>query len=210
MRKESEHGRARDYFRGSDKYSRDKHDNTGYRSKDKEKETSSLEHQKYKDKVLSSERAGSGRRHTNSNFEDGKAGDRDKHLRDGDGTDERKDYRRGDYKSDRSISHEESRGHRNDSTSGKDNGGYRSKEVRKNEPKDVDGPKQAKDENKKYDEWKTNKQKDRQNREPKEQLEDKAVISNENQESAAKKPKLVSMEKNTDYGKDGNCLIMPC
>ncbi|RVW35931.1 hypothetical protein CK203_090600 [Vitis vinifera] len=84
----------------------------GYRSKDKEKETSSLEHQKYKDKDLSSDRAGSGRRHTNSNFEDSKAGEQDKHLRDGDGPDERKDYRRGlgDYKSDRLISHEESRG----------------------------------------------------------------------------------------------------
>ncbi|XP_034694038.1 arginine/serine-rich coiled-coil protein 2 isoform X1 [Vitis riparia] len=204
VRQESEHSRARDYFRGTDKYSRDKHDNAGYRSKDKEKETSSLEHQKYKDKDLSSDRAGSGRRHTNSNFEDSKAGEQDKHLRDGDGPDERKDYRRGlgDYKSDRSISHEESRGHRNDSTSGRDSGGYRSKEVHKNESKEVDGQKPPKDEKKKYDEWKTDRHKDRYNRESREQFEDKTVVASENQESAAKKPKLVSLEKSTDYGKD--------
>lgn len=204
VRQESEHSRTRDYFRGTDKYSRDKHDNAGYRSKDKEKETSSLEHQKYKDKDLSSDRAGSGRRHTNSNFEDSKAGEQDKHLRDGDGPDERKDYRRGlgDYKSDRLISHEESRGHRNDSTSGRDSGGYRSKEVHKNEPKEVDGQKQPKDEKKKYDEWKTDRHKDRYNRESREQFEDKTVVASENQESAAKKPKLVSLEKSTDYGKD--------
>ena len=209
MRQESEHSGTRDDFRGMDKYSKDKHDNAGYRSKDREKVTSYLEHQKYKDNDLSSDRAGSGRRHTSSKFEESRTGERDKHLRDGDGPDERKDYHRGsgDYKSDRSLSHEESRGHRHDSTAGRDSGG-RLKEVRKNEPKEVDGQKQAKDEKNKYDEWKTDRHNDRYNRESKEQFEDRTVVTSENQESAAKRAKLVDLEKSTDYGKDGNCLIL--
>lgn len=211
VRQENEHSGTRDYLRGMDKYSKDKHDNAGYRSKDREKETSSLEHQKYKDRNLSSDRAGSGRRHTSSKFENSKTGEQDKHLKDGDGPDERKDYHRGlgDHKSDRARSHEESRGHRNDSTTGRDSGG-RLKEVRKNEPKEVDGEKQAKDERKKSDEWKTDRHKDRCNRESKEQFEDRTAVTSENLESAAKKPKLIDLEKSTDYGKDGNHLILFC
>ncbi|XWS43038.1 hypothetical protein CRYUN_Cryun16bG0066800 [Craigia yunnanensis] len=65
-RQESDLSRSKDYSQNSDKYSRNRYDGSGHRSRDKEKESPSLEHQKYKDKDSSTDRVGSGRRHVNS------------------------------------------------------------------------------------------------------------------------------------------------
>ncbi|XP_028109905.1 arginine/serine-rich coiled-coil protein 2-like isoform X4 [Camellia sinensis] len=183
-RRESEHYRSRDHLQGDDKYSRDRSDGSGSRSRDKERETSSVEYQKYKDKDSLSYRAGSGRRNTNSNVEGMKSGERDRHMGDGDGRDEKRDYRRssGDYKSDRSPVYEESRSHR--------------KEIAKSDPRELDGQKYTKEEKKKYDAQETSRHKDQYDREPGELFEDKTSGS---QESAAKKTKFSS---GTDFGKD--------
>ncbi|KAI7997320.1 hypothetical protein LOK49_LG10G02652 [Camellia lanceoleosa] len=175
FRRESEHYRSRDHLQGDDKYSRDRSDGSGSRSRDKERETSSVEYQKYKDKDSLPYRAGSGRRHTNSNVEGMKSGERDRHIGDGDGRDEKRDYRRssGDYKSDRSPVYEESRSHR--------------KEIAKSDPRELDGQKYTKEEKKKYDARDTSRHKDQYDREPGELFEEKTSGS---QESAAKKTKF--------------------
>ncbi|KAK9290763.1 hypothetical protein L1049_008939 [Liquidambar formosana] len=203
MRQESEPTRSRDYVRHVDKYSREKYDSAGHRSKDKERETLSLEDQKYKDRDLSSDRGGSGRRHTNSNFEEIKSSEWDRHMRDGDGRDEKRDHRRsmGDCKSDRAL-YEESRGHRSDSTLRRDNGGHRLKEAYKSDPKELDGQKHTKEERKTYEDTESNRHMDRYVRKPGEHSEDKTIIVNENEESLAKKPKLFSLDKGIDHGKD--------
>ncbi|PQQ18267.1 arginine/serine-rich coiled-coil protein 2 isoform X2 [Prunus yedoensis var. nudiflora] len=84
----SSHG-SRDYSRNLDKYSRDKYDGSGYRNKDKDRESSFPENQKYKDKDSSSLRVGSGRRH--GHFEEMER-ERDRHALDRDVQDEKKDY----------------------------------------------------------------------------------------------------------------------
>ncbi|XWS58999.1 hypothetical protein CRYUN_Cryun08bG0082600 [Craigia yunnanensis] len=144
-RQESDLSRSKDYSQNSDKYSRDRYDGSGHRSRDKEKESPSLERQKYKDKDSSSDRVGSGRRHGNSISEEM---DRDRRRRDKKGRDEKGDYHRslGDIKGDYTASYEESRGHLNDSSCGreKDNDKYRLREGYKSGLKDTDGPKPAK------------------------------------------------------------------
>ncbi|CAB4286282.1 unnamed protein product [Prunus armeniaca] len=104
-------------FKKFGQYSRDKYDGSGYRNKDKDRESSFPENQKYKDKDSSSQRVGSGRRH--GHFEEMER-ERDRHVLDRDVQDEKKDYRRnsGDYISERIFSYEESRGQRSDSIPG--------------------------------------------------------------------------------------------
>lgn len=201
-REESERGRSRDYVRNSDKYSRDRYDSSGHRSKDKEKELLSSERLKFKDKDLSPDRIGYSRKHTNSTSEEK---DRDRHRRDRDGRDEKRDYHRssGDHKSDRTLTYDETRGYRNDS-SGRDEG-HRLRESYKNDPKELSGQK----ERKKHDNLETNRDRDRYGRAPGEQNEDKFVLGSENQESPAKKPKLFSSDRDTDYSKDGNHFSFP-
>ncbi|XP_057467727.1 uncharacterized protein LOC130757099 isoform X1 [Actinidia eriantha] len=191
-RRESERYRTRDHLHGDDKYPRDRSDVSGNRSRDIDRETSSVEYQKYKDKDSLSDRAGSGRRHTNSNVEDIKSGERDRHKVDGDDRDEKRDYQRssGDHKGDFSPVHEESRGHRNDSMSRRESGGHRSKEASKSGPRELEGQKYTKEENKKYDDQETGRHKNGNDREQK------------NQESAAKRPKLFSL--GADNGKDAD------
>ncbi|CAI9765621.1 unnamed protein product [Fraxinus pennsylvanica] len=75
--------RSREYPRDVHKYSRDKSDNLGHRSRDKDKDSSS-------------DRAGSGRRYTS--FEDGKSGERYRHGEDRDGRDGKRGS--GDYRND--------------------------------------------------------------------------------------------------------------
>ncbi|XP_028063400.1 arginine/serine-rich coiled-coil protein 2-like isoform X2 [Camellia sinensis] len=173
-RRESEHYRSRDHLHGDDRYSRDRSDGSGRRSRDKEKETSSLEYQKYKGKDSLSDRAGSGRRYTNSNVEDIKYGERDRYKGDGDGRDEKRDYVRSsrDYRNDCSPVREEHRGHRNDSTSRRDSARHRLKEASKSDPRELDGERIAKKEKRKYDDQETGRHKDRYVGEPGEQLED--------------------------------------
>ncbi|PSS01737.1 Arginine/serine-rich coiled-coil protein [Actinidia chinensis var. chinensis] len=191
-RRESERYRTRDHLHGDDKYPRDRSDGSGNKTRDKDRETSSVEYQKYKDKDSLSDRAGSGRRHTNSNVEDIKSGERDRHKVDGDDRDEKRDYQRssGDHKGDFSPVHEESRGHRNDSMSRRESVGHRSKEASKNGPRELDGQKYTKEENKKYDDQETGRHKDGNDREQK------------NQESTAKRPELFSL--GSDNGKDAD------
>ena len=201
-RRESGLSRSKDYSRNSDKYSRDRYDGSGHRSRDKEKESPSLERQKYKDKHSSTDRVGSGSRHVNSISEEM---DRDRRRRDRDGRDEKGDYHRslGDRKGDNTPSYEESRGYRNDSSSGRerDKDKYRLQEGYKSGLKDRDGIKPEKKERMKYDEGETNVEKDRYGRFLKEQSEEKS-IDNKNQESPAKKPKLFGSGKDIDYDKD--------
>ncbi|XP_059646071.1 uncharacterized protein LOC132290395 isoform X2 [Cornus florida] len=201
-RRESEHNRSRDHLRNIDKYSQGKSDSSGHRSRDKERETSSRDYQKYKEKDLSSDRAGSGRRHTNLNVEEIKSGEQDRHMGDKDVRDEKRDYLRslGDYKGDRSPTYEESRGRRNDSTSRRDSSGHRLKEVSKSSPKELDGQKYTKEGKKKHDDLEISRHRERYNREPGEQFEGKTVFTYGNEESAAKKPKF-SLDSGTDYEK---------
>ncbi|XVF07097.1 hypothetical protein REPUB_Repub06bG0109100 [Reevesia pubescens] len=199
-RQESDLSRSKDYSRNSDKYSRDRYDGSGHRSRDKGKESPSLECQKYKDKDSSFDRAG--RRHDNSISEEM---DRDRRRQDRDGRDKKGDYHRslGGRKGDYTASYEESRGHWNDSSSGRerDNDKYRLKEGYKSGPKDIDGLKPAK-ERMKYDEGETNVEKDRYGRVLKEKFEEKSISKSKNQESPAKKPKLFSSGKGIDYDND--------
>ncbi|XP_031266278.1 arginine/serine-rich coiled-coil protein 2 isoform X2 [Pistacia vera] len=193
-RQESDLSRSKDYLSSADISIRDRNDVTGHRSKDKEKESSYLERQKYKDKDSSSDRTGSARRQTSLNSEET---DKDWHKRDRDGRDERRDYRRssGDYRNDRAVTHEESRGHRNDSSSGRNHGGHRLKEVCKSDSKELDGQKLAKGEKRKYDDQETNRDKDMYYRE-------KANFASENQETLTKKTKFSNWDKGADFVKD--------
>ncbi|XP_057983164.1 uncharacterized protein LOC131168029 isoform X2 [Malania oleifera] len=178
-RQESEHNRSREYSRNADKYFRDKHDVAGYRSKDKER----------------------GRRRSNPSYEENRSGERDRLSRDGNVRDERRDYRwsSGDYRNDRMPSHEEyNKGHRNDSA--RDTGGHRQKEAYKSDLKEFDGQKHSKEDKKKYNDWESNRDNDHCDKEM-EQYENKTIYIGENQESLAKKPKLFSLDKCTDYVK---------
>ncbi|KAG8646429.1 hypothetical protein MANES_09G004100v8 [Manihot esculenta] len=187
-REESERGRLRDYVRNVDKHSRDRYDNSGHRSKDKERD--SRDRQKFRDKDASPDRAGSGRKHSLTGYEDK---DRDRQRRGRDGWDEKRDYRRssGDYRNDHAPYYEESRANQNDSGRGHDEHLHR------------DSYKDEQKEKKKYDDCDANRVKDRYNRESQEQNEDKPVFGGENLESLAKKPKLFSSERDPNY-KDGN------
>ncbi|KAH0972901.1 hypothetical protein GBA52_025057 [Prunus armeniaca] len=195
-----DHIRSRDYSRNLDKYSRDKYDGSGYRNKDKDRESSFPENQKYKDKDSSSQRVGSGRRH--GHFEEMER-ERDRHVLDRDVQDEKKDYRRnsGDYISERIFSYEESRGQRSDSISRRDEGKHRMKEGYKSELKELDDDNVSKEQRKKYDDKETSWG-NRITRETSERSADKDYIKSENQESTAKRPKLFSLEKGIDGRKD--------
>lgn len=188
-----------------DKYSRDKYDGSWHKTKDKDQETSFLEHKKYRDKDPSSERAGLGRRH--AHYEET---ERDRHMIGLDAQDEKRDYRRslGDYRSDRTLSHEESKGQRIDSTSRRDDGSHRAKEGYKSEIKETDGQNPAKQEKKKYDDQETSRSKDQYKRETAEHSGDKCGFGSENQESPAKRQKLFSLSKDIDGGKSGNVLLL--
>lgn len=194
IRKESEHSKSRDYSRDVDKYSRDKYD--GHRSKDKDREASSLEHQKYKERE-SFDRAGSGKRH--ASIEEVERG---RYTRDRDGRDDRRDYYRssGDYRGDR-LSYEETRGHRNNSTSGGDVGKRNLKDAYKSDSMELDGGRLSKEEKKKYNDRETDRDKDRYIRQPGEHADKLASLS-ENQESPTKKAKQYGLDKDTHPGKD--------
>ncbi|XP_042482315.1 arginine/serine-rich coiled-coil protein 2 isoform X2 [Macadamia integrifolia] len=211
MRHESEHDRSRDYLHRVDKYSRDKPEDVGRSSKDKERETTDLERQKYSSKDLSSDRAVSGRRYTSSNMEE-RSGDRDRHGRDRGGWDDKKDYRRSsrDHKNDRTSSYEESRGYEKDSSIGRDSGGSRVKETLCSNPKELDVQKDVTTKKRKSDDREPEQHKEQCDREPEEHLEndyrhssghrkrdgrheqvkDKTSGLNEDQDSSIKKQKF--------------------
>ncbi|MBA0615559.1 hypothetical protein Godav_015682 [Gossypium davidsonii] len=202
-RQASDLSRSKDYSQNAEKYSRDRYDGSGHRSRDKGKESPFLE--RYKDKDSSFHRVGSGKRHGNSLSEEM---DRDRRRWDRDGRDEKVDYHRSwrDKKADH-TSYEESRGHWNDSSSvrERDNDKRRSKDGYRSGHEDIDGLKPSKKERMKYDEGEVNvEKKDRYGRVGKEQFEDKSIFDSKNQESPAKKSKLFSLGKGSDYGKDGD------
>ncbi|XP_022153918.1 arginine/serine-rich coiled-coil protein 2 isoform X2 [Momordica charantia] len=183
-RRDSEHSRSRDYYRDGDKSSRDKYDGSGHRSRDGD----SL-----------SERHGSGRRHVNS-----QEMEKHRNIRDRDGRDEKRDHIKhpGDDKNDRLISHDDARGNRNDSLSGRDESRYRTKEVYRSDRKELDGEKFSKEE-KKYEARETNWDKG-QGKESKENYDGKGVFVHENQGSPAKKPKLLSSGKEVNHEDEEN------
>ncbi|KAI4300894.1 hypothetical protein L6164_034221 [Bauhinia variegata] len=185
--REENDSRSKDYSCTTDKYSRDKYDSSDYRSKEKDREATSLEYQKYKDKDSSYERNASGRWHATS-----AEVERERHTRDRDGQDERRNSRRtsGDYRSDRAGSHSESRSQRDDSGSQRDTGKHHLREGYKSEPKE-----------KKYDDYSMGQDKDRSTRKTGEQFSD------EDEESFAKKSKLFGVDKDDNYGKDDERLV---
>ncbi|KAJ4978061.1 hypothetical protein NE237_008841 [Protea cynaroides] len=192
-RHESERDRSRDYWHYANKYSRDKPENVRRRSKDKERETTDLECQKYSSKDSSSDRAVSGRKYTSSNMEERNGGD------------DKKDHRRisRDPKNDHTSSYEESRGYEKDSSTGRDGGGGRVKETLCSNPKELDGQKDVATKKRKPDDREPEKHKEQYDREPKEhssgsrkrdgrheQVKDKTSGPNEDQESSLKKQKF--------------------
>ncbi|KAG6638518.1 arginine/serine-rich coiled-coil protein 2-like isoform X2 [Carya illinoinensis] len=193
--KESEQSRLRDYSRKLDKYSRDKYD--GHRSDDKDREASSLVHQKYREDS-SSDRAGSGRRHSPS-----EEVERGRYMRRSDGRDEKWDYYRssGDYRGGR-LSYEETWAHRNGSTSGGNSGNHHLKDAYKSDPMDLVGQRLSKEEKKKNVDRETKRYKGQCIRESIELVEDKFASVTEKQEFPAKKPKLHSLDEDVEYGKD--------
>ncbi|KAK6944462.1 hypothetical protein RJ641_025564 [Dillenia turbinata] len=172
-RQETEH--RSDHSRNADKYSRDKADYAGHRSRDKDTES---------------------RRHSNSSVEETKYVGRD--IKNRDVRDEKREYHRSlkDYKGDR-ISHEESRGHRNDSTLERDGGGHR----HRMESKELDDEKHAKEDKKRNDELESYK--DRYDKETREHYRGEDSSVSESQESAAKRPKLFDSGDNSDHTKYG-------
>lgn len=197
-----DHVRSRDYSRYVDKNSHDKNDGSGHRSKDKDRESKFLEYQKYKDDS-SSERVGSGRSH--GRFEDMER-ERDRHSVDRDFQDEKKDYRRSsrDFRSERNLSYKESRGHRSDSISRRDGSKHRESEGFKSDFKEMDDENFARDHRKKYDDTEIKRSKDQIIEEPTEQSENKDIFRSEDQESAAKRPKLFNLDKGIAARKDDN------
>ncbi|KAK4359639.1 hypothetical protein RND71_021868 [Anisodus tanguticus] len=123
--------RSRDHPRDIDKYYRDRYEDLGHRSKNRERETSL-----FKDKDSSFDRVGSGRRYNNSSIDNNRSRESDRF----------KEYRDSrDRKSDRSPAYEESRSNRNESNSRKDSSVQRLKEA------DLDGEKYIKEERKNYE-----------------------------------------------------------
>ncbi|CAK9188518.1 unnamed protein product [Ilex paraguariensis] len=204
MRREREHSRPRDHLRDVEKHSVGKFDGSGHRSRDKDREISSLEYRRCKDKEPLSDSDRSGRRHSNSNTDYVKSEEWDRHKGDRDGRNEKRDHcmSLGDYRSDRSPTHGEYKGHQTDSPARRDSSGRRLKEASRIDTKELDGHKYQKEETKKYDDREANRQKERYNREAGEQLEDRTVFTSKDQESLANKSMLFGSDGGTDHGKD--------
>ncbi|KAJ4969627.1 hypothetical protein NE237_002726 [Protea cynaroides] len=222
-RNEGEYDRSRDYWRHGDKYSRDKPEDVRYRSKDKERQTTDLEHQKYSSKDSSSDRAVSGRRHTSSNMEEIKTGDRDKLDRARGGRDDKKDYRSSrNHKNDRTSFHEEPRGYEKYSSTARDSGAN-VKETQWSNVKELDGKKDVATKKRNPDDGESEKHEEQYHGEPEgllendyrhssgfrerdgrhEQVKDKASRLHEDQESSPKKQKFSnSVSKSMASGLD--------
>ncbi|XP_073150181.1 uncharacterized protein [Henckelia pumila] len=185
-RRERDHHGSRDYPNDLDIYPRKKSDGSGHRSRDKD----------------SSERAGSGRRHANS--EDwNRFKDKD---RQGDGRDYeagKTDRRRssGDHKSNHSSIYDEPKGQRNDSSSRRDNSGHHWKEASQRDVKGLDN--ETTSEEKRGHDNRDNFKEQCYGKPVEHTTSDgiKAVSSND-QDSLAKKPKLFGHDVSVS-GADG-------
>ncbi|XP_010044363.2 arginine/serine-rich coiled-coil protein 2 isoform X2 [Eucalyptus grandis] len=176
-RRENDYSRSKDFTQDGDRYSRDKYDDFGHRSKDREKE--------------------SGRR--SNNFEET---ERDRRKRDLDDRSERRDYHRssGDRRIDRTLSREESKGYHSSSTARKDTDGQQSKEGCRNDLKDRDNQKFAK-EKKSTDDCDITKDKDLQKRGAEKHLDDATAFKSD-KSSPTKRPRLFSSERDSIFTKD--------
>lgn len=206
--RESEQNRSRDHLHNADKYARGKTNGSWNKSRDRDRETSPIEYQKYKGRESSSDRAGSGRRQTNLNNEEVKSGERNWHRGSGNNRDDKRDYRRsvGDHKSDLSPTYEESRGYRHDSTSRRDGSGHRLKETSRIDSKEVGGQKYPNEEKKKYDARESDRHKEPYTKELADKSENRTTFTSEDQEFPSKKPKFFSLDRGKDHGENGNCF----
>ena len=197
----SDHGRSRDHLRNKEKFSRDKNDGSMYKSKDKDRETSFPEHNKYKDMDSSFDKAATGRRHVHPEDME-----RERRMMETDGSEDKKDSHRssGDYRGDRILQHEDSKGHRSDSSSWRDDGKHHAKESYKSEVQEIGSQNLIKEGKKKYDDVETNRSKARYTREPVENSGEK--YGSENQESPSKKQKI-SLEKDIGSRKRGTFAL---
>ncbi|XP_038694620.1 arginine/serine-rich coiled-coil protein 2 isoform X2 [Tripterygium wilfordii] len=147
---------------------------------------------RYKEKDPSAERASSGRRHGGSNSE------KERHRRDG--RDEKRDYykRSGDYKSDRTFPYEESREHGIE------------RDRFKEDRKETGSQNLVKEARKTHDDddQEANRGKNGYDRASGEKGENRFTFATENQESSAKKQKLFSPDKATDYDKNAIAAAM--
>ncbi|XP_030552413.1 arginine/serine-rich coiled-coil protein 2 isoform X2 [Rhodamnia argentea] len=179
-RRDSDYSRSKDFTQDGDRYSRDKYDDLGHRSKDREKE--------------------SGRR--NDNFEES---ERDRRKRDVDDRSERKDYHRssGDRRIDRTLSREESKGYHSSCTARRDTDGHQSKEGNRNDVRDRDSQKLAKEKKSSDDCSLMKKDKDQQKRGADKHLDNSTVFKSD-KSSPTKRPRLFSSERDPIFNKDDN------
>lgn len=172
-RRDNDH-RSRDYPRDIDKHYRDRYEDFGHRSKNQERETSS-----FKDKDLSFDRVGSGRRFNNSSIDGNRSRESDRYKEYRDSRDA-KGNRRGVHKSDRSPVYEEARNNRNESNSRKDS---------QFDVMELDGEKYTKEEKKNY--------------EGRDKIFEDSNVSGKGRESPSKKSKFSGMDQSSEQGKDG-------
>eukprot|EP00262_Sarcandra_glabra_P014282 TRINITY_DN4147_c0_g1_i2.p1 TRINITY_DN4147_c0_g1~~TRINITY_DN4147_c0_g1_i2.p1 ORF type:complete len:535 (-),score=128.68 TRINITY_DN4147_c0_g1_i2:121-1725(-) len=227
-RKDSDHDRSRDNWRSADKYSRDKSDDGGHRSKDKEREATVPQRHRQHDKDLSSDRDLSGSRQVNANMDGNKSGERDRHRDRGGGRDDKRDQRRslGDYKNEHAYSYEESRGLAKNSIMSRDNGGNRMKETQKSGNKESDEHKDDATQKRTYDDRERDRHKEGYNREREEhyqndntnsssyrersgrneQYEEKNIHVKEDEDSSGKKLKSFHSDTAAVYAEDGKLL----
>ncbi|XP_075491646.1 uncharacterized protein LOC142531158 isoform X1 [Primulina tabacum] len=185
-RRERDHHGSRDYPNDVDIYSRKKSDGSGHRSRDDD----------------SSDRAGSGRRHANSEDRN-RYKDRD---RQGDGRDYevgKTDCRRssGDHKSNHSFIYDEPKGQQNDSSSRRENSGHHWKEAAQRDVKGLDS--ETTSEEKRGHDHRDNFKEQCYGKLVEHTISDgtKAFSSND-QDSLTKKPKLFSHDVSVS-GADG-------
>lgn len=173
-RRDNDH-RSRHSPRDTDKLYRDRYADLGHRSKNWERETSS-----FKDKNLSFDRVGSGKRYSSCSIDNNRPRETDRYKEYKDSRDE-KGNRRSDHKSDRSPAYEESRSNRNESNSRKDP---------QFDAMELDSEKYTKEERKSC--------MDREKI-----FEDRNVASSKGRESPSKKSKFSGMVQSSVQGKDG-------
>lgn len=131
-RRDSNYERSRESWRNVGKYTRDRSDDVGRRSNDRERDSLTSDHHKHNEK--DSDRAAHGSKPGNSSRHDVRTGDRDR-RRDREAHDERIDRRRspGDQNNDKS------RACLKELVVGRDSGNAHSKDARETSNKELDG-----------------------------------------------------------------------
>lgn len=203
-RRENEH-RSRDHPRDVNKHSRDKSDSVSDWGKDKERDNSSLENPKEKEKDLSSDKAGSGSKHTSSTNAYVKSGEKDRYKDDKADRDDNLEYHKSSGDCKRSPAYEYSRSHKNETSSKRDSSGHRLKESSRSDHKSVEGEKYIIEEKKSFeDQVKYGKP---QHKESEDQFEDRKSYYSRDQEPS-KKLKLFNSDGSNTDGNDGTYLII--